>query len=189
MSALARVAAFGLLLMAGTAPAVPPASSATPAPATSEELKKSQEIARLRADIEARQQLYSKRPRRKYLTAASTVPEYAAFLREFVEKIEKAGTAIYPEAAMRSGLSGKVLVSVEINRDGSLREIIIHKSSGVPMLDTAAKESVRRAAPFSPLPVTKEDIDILEVTQTFLFKNGGLPVELSATGSTAQKTP
>jgi protein TonB len=39
-----------------------------------------------------------------------------------------------------------------IARDGRLLDVALLKSSGVPSLDQAVVETIRRASPFSPLP-------------------------------------
>jgi protein TonB len=59
----------------------------------------------------------------------------------------------YPDAARRMGWQGKVLLSFIITANGSVREFMIIKSSGFPMLDKNAIETVRDTAPFPKPPV------------------------------------
>jgi TonB family protein len=61
--------------------------------------------------------------------------------------IEKA--LIYPLFARKRGLEGTALTEFTVNAKGYPEEIRITGSSGHPILDTAAKESLIKAAPFS----------------------------------------
>lgn len=58
----------------------------------------------------------------------------------------------YPREAGRQRLRGEVAVSFVVSRDGNAGSIRVVKSSGSPILDNAALETVRRAAPFPPIP-------------------------------------
>ena len=49
----------------------------------------------------------------------------------------------------------------------------IVRSSGVPLLDSAALRIARLAEPYPPLPSTEEDPDILNVVRTWHFMPGG----------------
>ena len=59
----------------------------------------------------------------------------------------------YPDAARRMGWQGKVILSFIIMADGSVKEFKIIKSSGFPMLDKSAIETVKDTAPFPKPPV------------------------------------
>jgi len=59
---------------------------------------------------------------------------------------------VYPSAAKRQKLRGKVQVSFVVSAGGGVGSIRIVSSSGSPVLDKAALETVRRAAPFPPIP-------------------------------------
>ena len=54
------------------------------------------------------------------------------------------------------GWQGKVLVSFLILTDGSVREVAVTKSSGVPVLDRDAAETVENSAPFPRPPVAAQ---------------------------------
>ncbi|WP_173931008.1 energy transducer TonB [Chelativorans sp. Marseille-P2723] len=58
----------------------------------------------------------------------------------------------YPPEARRDRVQGEAHVAFTISRDGSVGSITVVRSSGVPLLDQAAVETVRRAAPFPPIP-------------------------------------
>jgi len=59
----------------------------------------------------------------------------------------------YPKAA--GNVSGKVVVRFTLDRDGRVIANVIAKSSGNPVLDQAALETLRRASPFPQFPAAK----------------------------------
>ncbi|MBW3097716.1 energy transducer TonB [Pseudohoeflea coraliihabitans] len=58
----------------------------------------------------------------------------------------------FPREARRQRLKGDVVVSFVVAGNGGVSSIRIARSSGVAILDEAAREAVRRAAPFPPIP-------------------------------------
>lgn len=58
----------------------------------------------------------------------------------------------YPSQARRQGITGTATVSFVVSADGGLSGLRLAGSSGSPILDQAALETVRRAAPFPPIP-------------------------------------
>ncbi|MCR5219968.1 MAG: energy transducer TonB [bacterium] len=56
----------------------------------------------------------------------------------------------YPALARRQGLSGQVLVSFVVERNGGIRDLRVLRGSGFGLLDDSALSAVRRAAPFPP---------------------------------------
>ena len=58
----------------------------------------------------------------------------------------------YPQAALSSRIFGVVMVHFVVHRDGHLSALDIGKSSGTEMLDKAAYDIVRSAAPLPPIP-------------------------------------
>lgn len=61
----------------------------------------------------------------------------------------------YPEAARRGGLQGSPRVVFSINENGSVTNVNLIDSCGEALLDAAALETIRRAAPlpYYPVPV------------------------------------
>lgn len=125
------------------------------------------QMARKAAEIAREQQLYAKRPHRKFISASTQEYAYAGYMRIYVARIERIGNLNYPDAARRLNLSGRVVLTVAVRRDGSMESIDVVQSSGIPVLDEAAKQSVRLAVPFPPLPPTPENIDVLNITRTW----------------------
>ncbi|MFN4262743.1 MAG: TonB family protein [Thioalkalivibrionaceae bacterium] len=84
-------------------------------------------------------------------TSARSAPE-AAYLENWTRRVETIGNLNYPEEARRRGLSGQLVVAARIRSDGSLVDAHIQQSSGEPILDQAALDIVRLAAPFQAFP-------------------------------------
>jgi len=55
---------------------------------------------------------------------------------------------IYPDAARRDGLEGRVELRFRIAADGSAESVEILRSSGHPVLDDDLTQTVRRAGPY-----------------------------------------
>lgn len=67
----------------------------------------------------------------------------------------------YPAAARIERAEGRVVVKAVINEDGSVGEIEIVQSSGFPILDKAAVETIKQAAPFHlPHPLGRPRLTI-----------------------------
>lgn len=58
----------------------------------------------------------------------------------------------YPRSAFDSKQEGRVVSRVTIGRDGRLIDVRIDTSSGWPAIDAAELETIRRSAPFPPVP-------------------------------------
>lgn len=86
--------------------------------------------------------------------------KYQRYLMDMKRKIEFYWD--YPALAARNGWQGALWINFRINRDGTVSELRLEKSSGYPMLDDAAITAIRLAAPFPPFPAnfTVEDISI-----------------------------
>ncbi|MCC4621131.1 energy transducer TonB [Xanthomonas cassavae CFBP 4642] len=142
-------------------------------PADAQRIQRDAEMARLAAEVHLRSEQYAKRPNRKFVSASTREYAYANYLRAWVDRAERVGNLNYPDDARRRRLGGKVVISVGVRRDGSVESSRVLVSSGVPTLDAAALRVVQLAQPFPPLPRTKDDVDILEVTRTWLFLPDG----------------
>jgi protein TonB len=131
------------------------------------------EMARRAAEIQLRSEAYAKRPKRRFVSASTREYAYAAYMRQWVDRVERIGNLNYPDEARRRRIGGLLVISVAIRRDGSIEKAVIVESSHIPMLDDAALRIVRLSEPFAPLPETQEHIDILHVTRTWQFMPGG----------------
>lgn len=96
----------------------------------------------------------------------------AAYERAWQEKVERIGNLNYPDEARRKGLSGSLVVSVWVSREGKMEKIKILRSSGHRVLDDAAIRIMRLAAPFSPFPdELAAQADEIVITRTWKFYN------------------
>jgi protein TonB len=152
-----------------TAPQVEPA----PLPDGRLKLEHDMAMARLAAEIHLRSQRYARRPSRKFVSASTREYAWAAYLRTWVDRVERVGNLNYPDEARRRHIGGVVVINVGVRRDGSVERADIVKSSHIPLLDAAALRIARLAEPYPPLPETAEDPDILNVVRTWQFMPGG----------------
>jgi protein TonB len=158
-------------------PVATPAPSDIPAPVGEEKIERDERMARLAAEIHLRSERYAKRPKRKFVSASTQEYVWATYLRGWVDRVERVGNLNYPEEARRRHLSGQVVITVAIRRNGSVERAEIVQSSRVPALDAAALRIARMAEPYPPLPRTQEDPDILHVTRTWWFRPEGTMVD------------
>lgn len=142
-------------------------------PPSDRKVQRDAEMARLAAEYHLRSELYAKRPKRKFVSASTREYAYANYLRAWVDRAERVGNLNYPDEARRKRLSGQLVISVAVRRDGSVEQTRIIRSSGVPLLDSTALRIVKLAEPFPPLPEVEEKVDILHVTRTWNFLAGG----------------
>ncbi len=135
-------------------------------------LQQNLEIASLEAKLAEQQQLYAKGPKIRTITSVSAKSsEDAAYINSFREKIEYVGNKYYPKEAKRNGYQGDVQLLVTIKPDGYIHSIELLRSSNNPVLDKAAINSVRLAAPFPRFPKKmRENTDRLEIIRTWQFR-------------------
>jgi len=135
-------------------------------------LAASLEIDRLEAQIAKQQEEYQKRPKRRFLGARAKAADDALYLEAWRQKVERIGNMNYPAAARNQKLYGRLQLTVSIRADGSVEGISIDKSSGSKVLDDAAINIVRLAAPYAKFSKKmRETTDILGVTRTWTFTN------------------
>ena len=132
------------------------------------------EMARLAAEIDRRQAQYAKRPKRKFVSASTQEYEYANYLKQWVERVERVGNANYPERARASRLEGRLVMTVAVRRDGRVESVLLNTPSRDELLNQAARRIVGLAEPFAALPPSNEPIDVLHITRTWEFKNGAV---------------
>jgi protein TonB len=76
-------------------------------------------------------------------------PEFGPYLARFRERIQE--SVVYPLAARRRGLAGRVEIELLLEPSGRVRDVAVVASSSHAMLDEAAVEAVRSLEP-QPLP-------------------------------------
>jgi protein TonB len=59
---------------------------------------------------------------------------------------------VYPTNAANNHQEGRVVMRVTVARDGRVLDVRVGTSSGWPAIDAAEVETIRKAAPFPPVP-------------------------------------
>ncbi|MHB8562565.1 MAG: energy transducer TonB [Acidiferrobacteraceae bacterium] len=161
-----------------------PASAPTPHPPQPKQIPVSgltkiaalnHERAELATEISRSWRQYERQPREKFISARTRAYAYARYMDAWKARVERIGNSHYPRAVRNAGLSGRLLIDVAINANGSLRNVHILRSSGSPVLDEAALRIVRRAAPFAPFPAAiRHHVDVLHIIRTWEFRRGAI---------------
>lgn len=127
-------------------------------------------VASLEAQYLQRQQNFSRKQRIKTVDGIQAKQDAsAAYLDKFRQKVELYGNRYYPDAAKQQRLAGEVRLMVILNAQGGIRAIRLIESSGHPILDEAARASVRRGAPFGAFDSNMKDISELRIIRTWRF--------------------
>lgn len=100
--------------------------------------------------------------------------DYAAYLNEWRNHVERVGNLNFPDEATRSGLSGSVMVEVTLEADGRLSDIYIVRPSGHRILDDAVLNILRLSEPFSPFnQAMRDNHEQLRFTYEWRFRPAG----------------
>jgi protein TonB len=145
-------------------------------PTAAELVQRGEQIARLSAELSEQMELYAKRPRNKFLSAANAKEyKYAAYISDWERKVEKVGSINFPDEAKRRNIKGDLILDVAIQPDGTIADVQIRRSSGNRVLDDAALRIVHLAAPYAAFPAGfRKEFDILHITRTWEFLPGGM---------------
>lgn len=133
------------------------------------------EIASLSADLPFGLQGASRHPRSRYISASTREYRYAAYMTAWQLKVERIGNLNYPNDARRRKIYGSLILDVALGADGEVRDIRVVRSSGHKVLDDTAIRIVQLSSPFAPFPPDiRKDTDVLHITRTWQFREGGL---------------
>lgn len=136
--------------------------------------ERSQQIAKLSAEINKLKEAYQQTPKHTWVHGANAKKyRFASYMDAWRAKVERIGNLNYPAIVTRKKLTGSLLLDVAINPDGTIRSARITRSSGYRELDQAALRIVNMSAPFPPL--TKEilkDTDVLHIPRVWRFQQG-----------------
>lgn len=109
-------------------------------------------------------------PRQLVISADTRESVIATYLDAWKRRIEAVGEQYFPELGNLRDLEGSPTLEVRIEASGQLSEVIIRKSSGSPVLDQAALDILRRAAPFEAFPPEiRAEYDRLRFAYKWLF--------------------
>ena len=139
---------------------------------TEDDIQRSLNIQRLEAIVAKQWEAYQKRPRRQFVGARAEEYRFARYVEDWRVKIERLGELNYPQAARDQKLYGSLLLSVSIKSDGSIEKVELRRTSGHKVLDEAAINIVKMAAPYAPFPADiAKDTDIIDIIRTWRFTN------------------
>ncbi len=86
-------------------------------------------------------------------------------------KIERNGSIMFPRAAVERS-RGDPVVTVAVRSDGSVEDVVIHRSSGRPELDEAVHRIVRVNARYSAFPPElARRFDVIEIRRVWNFED------------------
>jgi TonB family protein len=82
-----------------------------------------------------------------------------------------ANAKVYPPTARDKGQQGKIDLSFKLGKHGELLKLLIENSSGNNILDDAARNAVKNAGPFPPIPekLNKQYV-LLELPISFVLR-------------------
>ena len=99
----------------------------------------------------------------------------AGYLQRWKTKIETIGVKYFPEKGAMQGITGSPTLEVTISASGQLAEVFVRSSSGSKIVDQAALNILRRAAPFDPFPeAIRVDYDALRFAYKWQFSEIGV---------------
>ncbi len=138
--------------------------------AQEERLRK--QIATLEAQLSQREQAFATQSKVVTVDSNSTTRGAAAdYIDTFREHVERVGNLHYPAQARAQGITGEVRLMVIIGSDGNIKAIRLLESSNSTILDEAAKQSVRQAAPFGRFSNDMNDIVELRLIRTYRYSD------------------
>jgi protein TonB len=113
---------------------------------------------------------------RQLVTSVDTKEsDVAGYLQRWKTKIETIGVKYFPEKGAMQGMTGSPTLEVTISASGQLTEAVVRQSSGSRIVDQAALNILRRAAPFDPFPeAIRVDYDELRFAYKWQFSEIGI---------------
>ena len=118
-------------------------------------------------DLAPRKELSTNRV--KTISASTKDYEYRLYFEAWRQKVERIGALNYPESA-KAGNLGALRLTVSLNKEGNIKEIIINKTSGNKELDEAAIKIVKLGEPYAVFsPKMQKEVDLINITRTWKF--------------------
>lgn len=114
---------------------------------------------------------YQKRPRKKFLGPNTKGHGAAKYLDAWKKRVVEVGNANYPIQIKARGLAGTLIMSIEINSNGTIHAVKIIQPSPHKLLNDAALRIVRDASPYEAFPDEEffENTNILVITRALHF--------------------
>jgi len=96
--------------------------------------------------------------------------QYISYFASIKRKIELVWQ--YPYEAAVAGTQGELILDFVIARSGAVNSVTLVRSSGSNILDDEATRSIRKAAPFDPIPAQYKIASLL-IRGRFIYVHGG----------------
>lgn len=135
-------------------------------------------LAQQYAAVSQRVEDYNRRPRRHFFAPSASAVPFAHYVEDWRQRVESIGNQYYPEAA-RGRVYGSLRMTVFVRADGSVEEVVFDAPSEHAVLNDAARDIIRKAAPFAPFPEdVRREADIIAITRTWHFQNDAISTEI-----------
>ena len=132
-------------------------------------------------DDESNPSIRDDNPRELVTSVDTRESVIAGYLDRWKRKIETIGVKYFPEKGIMQGLTGSPTLEVTISASGQLEDVVLRQSSGSRILDQAALNILRRAAPFDPFPqAIRLDYDQLRFAYKWQFSEVAMSTTASA---------
>lgn len=129
-------------------------------------------IRTLEAQLSQRQQMFATKTNTKTVNSNATTHGQAAdYLENFRRHVERVANQHYPAQARAQRITGDVRLMVVVSPDGYVKAIRLLESSGSPILDEAAKQSVRQSAPYGHFDEGMGKISELRIIRTWRYSD------------------
>ncbi|HET9643512.1 MAG TPA: energy transducer TonB [Burkholderiaceae bacterium] len=150
-------------------------------PQEREQEERRRQLLMLLAEIEKRINEENARPKKRYISPATSEQVYAIYYDRLRRKIEERGTRDFPQNQGRK-LYGELTMNVTVDARGEVVDAEVIRPSSTPLLDRRAIAIVRGAAPFGAFgPEMRRQADQIVVTSRFRFtKEEGFATSLAA---------
>lgn len=113
-------------------------------------------------------------PSKERINARTRSHVAAAYMDDWIRRVERIGNLNYPDEARRQGLSGQLILEVTLLPDGSVDSVQILRRSDHALLDESAIRVVMLAQPFATVPAdVLAGKDRLVITRTWEFIRDG----------------
>lgn len=147
------------------------------------------ELLDLMGEIQRRIELDNASPRRRFVGPSTRSVPYALYYDRMREKIERLGTADFPQRDGRK-LYGRLIMSITVDASGRVLTADVVRGSGDALLDRMARAIVEAAQPYGDFdPAMRRDADEIVVVAGFDFtREGGLSTDMRADAPAAKNT-
>ncbi len=158
----------------------PPTHGDKPRPQATDADETKAAIARLEAQIARQIEDYNKRPKRLTFGVNAVGVNYARYVDDWAETIERIGTERFPAEA-RGRMYDSLVITVEIDKYGNVIDVLINQKSKYEALNRVVKQVVYAGAPYQAFTSEmSKDGDILQIVRTWTFTNNRLETHAAA---------